>query len=72
MEWINEEKTDSELIEGWVENLHNYLLRLLEANNGWLELPENMVKNNLLNAMGKDMLDLLQDIKNSQNKSTVS
>ena len=66
MEWINEEKTDSELIEGWVENLHTYWLRLMESNNGWLELPQNMVKKNLLNAMGKDMQDLLQDIKNSK------
>ena len=66
MEWINDEKTDNELIEGWVENLHGYWLKLMEANNGWLELPQNMVKKNLLNAMGKDMQDLLQDIKNSK------
>ena len=62
----NTEKTDKELCEGWVENLHTYVLRLSEANKGFLELTENMVLKNRIASIGKDIQDVLQDIKNLQ------
>lgn len=64
IQFINEEKTDKELIEGWVENFHTYFLKLSEANKGFLELTENMVLKNRIATIGKDIQDVLQDIKN--------
>lgn len=66
IQFINDEKTDKELIEGWVENFHSYQLRLMEGNKGFLELPQNIVLKNRLQSIGKDIQDLLQDIKNIQ------
>lgn len=60
----NIEKTDKELCEGWVENFHSYFLKLSEANKGFLELTENMVLKNRITTIGKDIQDVLQDIKN--------
>ena len=62
----NEEKTDKELMEGWMENLHTYVLKLQYSNNGFLELPQNMVLKNKISSIAKDIQDSLQDIKNLQ------
>jgi hypothetical protein len=66
IEFLNSEGTDKELLEGWIENLHSYHLKLMEANNGYLELQNNIVFKNRVSSIGKDIIDLLQDIKNIQ------
>ena len=66
IQFDNDEKSEKELIEGWMENLHTYVLRLSEANNGFLSLPQNMVLKNRISSLNKDVQDILQDIKNLQ------
>ena len=66
IQFLNEEKSGKELCEGWVENLHSYHLKLTEANKGFIELQQNIVLKNRLQSIGKDIQDLLQDIKNLQ------